>query len=118
MIDWIAPSLGNPVVYSFVSVADKTGVCEVEGVGDGMGVGEGAEVGNGVGAARRDGDRSCGTSVPSGLVQARESKRTSRAANRTPPSCEVGNRSMAIFNREMQPGETRQVAPGISPSVS
>lgn len=24
MIDWIAPSLGNPVVYSFVSVADKT----------------------------------------------------------------------------------------------
>ncbi len=24
VIDWIAPSLGNPVVYSFVSIADKT----------------------------------------------------------------------------------------------
>ena len=80
----------------------------VAGSGVAVAVGSGVGVGAGVDVARRNGDRTCGMSVPSGLVQASAAIRISKTASRSLACLETGNSLIAIFN-----GKMCRAAPGM-----
>lgn len=71
----------------------------VDGIARAVGIGVSVGIGAGVAVPSRNGDNTCGSSVPSGLVHARKRTRMSARATLSTLDLEIENRSVTAFRR-------------------